>query len=151
MPRNLADGQLAAASGTLLTNGTVERLVSLILVNTIAVEQTVVLTVTRSGSTARYILRAKLTQYQQLHLRGLPLDPSDVLAGYATSASAVDYIVSLASSSEPFNVLIRDADGSPKASADVTLTTTEKAGLTMDGVVLSGLLQEVRDALLKIA
>lgn len=145
----LADGQLSSSSATVLGTATSERTVSVTLYNTTAQEQTVALTVTRSGSTARTIARGKLKQYQTMRVNGLPLDPSDVLAGSADSASVVDYLVMVGSG--PFSVSMTDADGSPKASTDVDVTVSEKYGLSRDGIILSGLLEEIRDVLLKIA
>lgn len=150
MALNLADGQLGSSSAALLSAGTEERVVAVTLFNTVTSEQTIVLTNTRSGSSARTFVRAKLKQYQSLYVRGIALDPSDSLAGYSSSAEAVDYLV-CKSNTEPFSVSIRDADGTPKASTDVTLSTTEKATPTVGEVIIAGWLEECRDLLLKIA
>lgn len=149
MSLSLADGQLSATSATILGAGTAERSVAVTLHNVAAQEQTIALTITRAGSSARTVARAKLKQYQTLYVRGLPLDPSDILAGSATGPSSVDYLVNV--SHEPFSITIRDADGSPKASSSIEVEVTESHGLTRDGVVLMGLLEEIRDVLLKIA
>lgn len=145
----LADGQLSASAATVLGTAGVERIVAVTLYNTMATEQTVSLTVTRSGSTARTIVRGVLKEKESLYVQGLPLDPSDVLAGSATSAAVVDYLVT--ASAGQFAIFARDKNGAPKASVDVTLETTEKIGLTYDGIVLSGQLEEIRNLLMKIA
>lgn len=151
MPRNLtlADGQLGASSATILGVDGSQRVVAVTLHNTAAAEQTVALTVTRSGSTARTIVRVKLKQYETLYVRGLGLDPSDILSGSASAASAVDYLVS--ASDEPFSIYSRDAEGATKGTASIEVETTEKFGLSRDGIVLAGLLEDIHAVLLKIA
>lgn len=150
MALSLADGQLAASTATILPAGTDERTVAVMLFNTTSQSQAVTLTVTRASSSARTIARVTLAEkYESAYVVGIPLDPSDVLSGYTTYASSVDYVVT--ASTGAFNIIVRDADGSPKASADVELQTSEKASLTIDGVVMSGYLEEIRDVLLKIA
>lgn len=145
----LADGQLAASSETLLGVAANERTVAVTLFNTAAQEQSVSLTVTRGGSSARTVARAELKQYESLRVNGLPLDPSDVLSGSADGAAAVDYVVMVGSG--PFSVTAHESTGAAKASGSVTVDVTEKFGLTRDGVALSGLLEEIRDVLLRIA
>ena len=147
----IADGQLGASSATLVGAGGNERTIAITLFNSSAVEQTVVLTITRSGSTARTIVRATMEQYETLYVRGVPLDPSDILAGYSTGASVVDYLISHAASSEPFSILNRDESGAPKASTEITVETTEKFGLTRDGITIAGLLEDLKKIAMKIA
>ena len=146
----LADGQLAAASATILGAGTVERLVSLVLFNTNAAEQEIVLTLTKLDGTARRLCGGTLKEDESLFITGLPLDPSTVLAGYASGSGAVDYLV-MNSPPAPFAVSSRGADGTPKQNAAIDVSVSEKAALTYDGMAITGLLEEVRDLLLKIA
>ena len=145
----LANGQLGASSATILGVATGERTVKVTLYNTGSIGQTIILTMARDGGTARTIFRAVMARFETCELAGVQLDPSDVLAGYATGAGAVDYDVTRYVGS--FGIFARDENGAPKASKDITVTTTEKFGLTRDGIVIAGLLEEVRDLLAKIA
>lgn len=147
----LADGQLGITSATILGAGDGDRIISATFFNTAAAEQEITLTLTRSGSSARQFCHAKLKENEALYITGLSLDPSDILAGYTTGTASVDYLITRTPGAQQFGMLIRAEDGTPKQSADIEINTTEKFGLTRDGVVLSGLLEEVRDLLLKIA
>lgn len=150
MALGLANGQLSAASATVLGAGTAERTVALTLYNTSrSVVQEVILTVSRQGGTARTVFRAKMQGRETWYLDGVKLDPADVLAGYATYAAAVDYDVTVGQG--PLTVWARDEDGAPKQSTDVELTLTEKASLTVGEVRMIGLLEEIRDGVFKIA
>ena len=146
---NQADGQLAASTATILGVGTAERTVGIALFNTAAQTQTVILTLTRTGGTARSIARAELKENEALYVDGIQMDPSDVLSGYASGASSVDYLVSL--SSKPFGITTRDATGVAKASQAITLTIPTSTDLDAGQVEMVGILEEIRDVLLKIA
>ena len=146
----LADGQLAAASATILGAGGGERIASIVLLNTSAIEQEIVLTLAREGGTARQFASATLKENESLYITGLPVDPSTVLAGYATGGGVVDYLV-MSSPLAPFSVMTKAADGAQKQNAAVEISVSEKAALTYDGVAITGLLEQVRDLLLKIA
>ena len=149
MALNLADGQLAATSTTILGATGNERLVAVTLHNAAATKQTVVLTVTRAGSTARTIVYAVLKQYETHYIRGIPLDPSDILAGYATGANSVGYLVN--HSPEPFAITARDEEGSPKASGALTVTLPDGGGIDAGTLALIGLAEEIRALMLKVA
>lgn len=149
MAQVLANGQLAASAATILGAATDERTVGITLFNTNAQVQNVILSVTHGGVTV-IVARVKLEKkYESAYVTGLPLDPSSVLLGEATYGSAVDYFITRTAGA--FSIQKRDEDGNPKGFADVTLSTNEKTSLTVDGIVISGLLEEVRDLLLKIA
>lgn len=145
----LADGQLANASATLLGAATAERVVAVTLYNTAETDETCVLTVTRSGGTARTVARAVLKGKEALYVTGLPLDPSDVLAGSASSPSTVDYLVAV--SAGAFAVSARDANGVPKSSQALEVTLPADTDIDQGTLQVIGLLEEVRDILLKIA
>lgn len=149
----LGDGQLGTTAATLLgaAGGGDERHVAVTLFNRAAADQEVVLRVTRAGSTARQIVGATLKEGDSLYLRGVPLDPTDVLSGYATGAAAVDYLISRSASAEPFTVFMRDAIGAPKISSEVKVTITDDRGLTAGEWLIASLLEECRDLLQKIA
>lgn len=144
----LASGQLAGSSGTVLGAGTDERTVAITLFNTAASEQIATLTVTHAGTTVT-LARVKLERYESLYLNGQPLDPSSVVSGYADSGSAVDYLVTR--SIGPFGVQKRDADGNPKSSGALEVTLPDDGNMTGGDVKIAGLLEEIRDVLLKIS
>lgn len=116
MPLTIADGQLAATSTEILgvsTSGS-ERHVNVLMRNTSAsTTQTVVLTVSRDGGTARSLVRAVLAPHEPLHVLNIPLDPADVLAGSTTNATTVDYLVTT-SQGGAFEVRSLDANGALK-------------------------------------
>ena len=146
---NLADGQLESSSATLLTAPGEGAMVHASFTNTGSSKQTIILTVLRSGSTARRIARVTLEKDESHYIDGLPLSPSDVLAGYATYADAVDYVI--AQGTGPFSMMTRDADGFPKSSGALEVTLPDDGNMTGGDVKISGLLEEIRDVLLKIA
>lgn len=145
----LADGQLAGGSATVLGAGAEDRIVQVTLFNTsLSSPQTVSLTVTRSNGTARTVAYAVLEGHETMLVRGLPLDPSAVLAGEASAGATVDYLISKDGGS--FGIEIRDANGAPKASQTVTVTLPDR-GIDAGAQVQIGLLEEIRDLLVKIA
>lgn len=144
----LADGQLGASVATVLGTANGERCVGLFLVNVAEQDQEVFLYVTRS-STARLVVHGVLKKYEACHVNGLRLDPSAVLSGYASGAASVDYTV--ATSEGPFAVTFRDANGAPKTSQALEVTLPESDDLSAGEVKISGLLEECRELLAKIA
>lgn len=136
MAITLADGQLAASSGTILGAATGERFVNVLLVNTSgSSSETIILTVSRGGGTARRIARGVLEANCSAYIANLALDPSDVLAGYATGATTVDYLVTRADGGE-FGIRYLDANGALKSgSASIGSGNTTLAG---DLVVAGG-------------
>lgn len=125
----IADGQLAATTSPLLGVQAFPSLVNVTLFNRGTANETVYLTITRSGSTARVLASAILQPNESLYAMGIGLQPTDVLSGYSTDAASVDYLVSNAPDLG-FVVFGRDATGAPKGAS---------------------LLMEVRDLLWKIA
>ncbi len=113
--RNLtiADGQLATSTTT-ITNGPSDRggRINLFLANTGTAEETVILTLTRgSAGTARRVKRFTLKENEQCEISGLPMNGDDVLKGYTTTASVVDYVVSVGPEDSPLRFEIQDGDG----------------------------------------
>lgn len=144
----LADGQLGASAATLLSGADFDGNVQLACHNTAAAKQTVVINFQRAGGTARRIARAVLEQDESLFVTGIALQPDDTLLGYATGASAVDYMVTL--SAGPFSIYTRAATGAPKAAPGLSVTLPVQ-GIDEGTLVVIGLLEEVRDLLAKIA
>ena len=150
MAMMMADGQLSSSSATILGTAASDRTVGVVLYNTSSVlQQTVRLTITRSGSAARTLVRAVLEGNESLYLAGLTLDPSDLLAGLTTNAATVDYLVTTGLG--PFSVTTRDKAGAPKASAALEVTLPKDLDINEGTLRVIGLLEEVRDVLLKIA
>ncbi len=145
---NVADGQLTGTSATLFTAPDSGAVVQVVLSNTGASQQTVVLTVLRTGSTARRVRRIVLEKDESDYIVGLPLSPADILAGYATSAEAVDYVVAIGAG--PFSITTRDADGFPKSSAALEVTLPDDGNLSAGEVKIIGLLEEIRDIGLQV-
>ncbi len=144
----LANGQLAASSGTVLGAAADERVVAITLFNTSATEQTAVLTVTHAGTSVT-VARVTLERYEALYVFGLALDPSSVLAGYSTTASAVDYLVMRGAGT--FSIQKRDADGNPKSSSALEVSLPDDGNLSAGDVKIIGHLEEIRDLLVKIS
>lgn len=114
----LADGQLAAAAASILAGTSIGNepvKVGIILANTGTVDQTVVITMQRSGGTARRIARAILKANESLVINGLPMQTDDTLLGVTTTASTVDYVVT--SSSGVLSIDVLSADGTSKGVA----------------------------------
>ena len=107
MGLTLADGQLAASSGTILAAGSIERTVNVILTNTGTATETVIVSVSRAGGTARRLIRIGVESYESLYITGLPLDPADTIAAYTTNATTVDYLITLGSG--PFTIVASSA------------------------------------------
>lgn len=140
---NLANGQLAATATTILgassgSPSSGRHNVSVILYNTSASSQeTVSLTVSYNGSTARTIAHAVLAAKETLIVSNLPMDPADILAGIATDATTVDYVVTEAPGG-PFSVVSLDANGAVKGSASGTAGNLSTAGSLTIGTTLTG-------------
>lgn len=101
--RNVADGTLATESATLLGADRYQRVVSLILFNDSRFKQTVWLTLTRAlpyPSETRYQARAELESYESITVRGIGMDETDVLAGWATGGGRVTYVITQSIESE---------------------------------------------------
>lgn len=110
----LADGQLAASAATILAARADDLLVNLHLRNTGGSSETVVLTVTPPGGTARSVFRAVLATEEALHITNLPLSGAAVLQGSTTNASVVDYLITQAPAGGAFAVHSLDANGAIK-------------------------------------
>ena len=116
MSEILADGQLAASSGTLEGAGPNPRVVAVSLFNTNTAAETATLTVSRNGGTARKIFSTSLAAGESAIVSGISLGPADVLSGLATDASKVDYLV-FTSRDDVLNVRVFDANGAAKSSS----------------------------------
>lgn len=117
----LANGQLAASAGTILAADTsphaTERTVNVTLTNTSSSQQeTILLTVSRAGGTARRKARIVLGANEFAKMLNIPLDTVDSLAGETTHAATVDYDVS-ASAGGLERLECYDASGTIKSGA----------------------------------
>lgn len=132
MAQNLADGQLAASTSTLLgaaPPAARRRAVDVKLYNTSSSStETVTMTVSVNGGTARTLLRIDLAPYETLQVDNLALDDADVLAGYTDTASTVNYVVSHGSGG-PYDVRVLDANGAFKQVA----SALSRSSLALEG------------------
>lgn len=115
----LADGQLAASAGTILAGtsiGDVPVRVSAVFANVGSAVETVVVTMQRSGGTARRVARAVLNENESLVINGLPIQTDDTLLGVTTSASSIDYVV-YGSGGNVLTIDVLSADGTSKGVA----------------------------------
>ena len=109
----LADGQVGTSAAE-ITAGPSDNggWVNVFFSNTGTAEETLTLTLTRgSGGTARRLKRITLKEGEQCDIIGLPLNRDDSLKASTTTASVVDYGVSVAPEGTPFRFEIQDADG----------------------------------------
>jgi hypothetical protein len=112
---NIADGQLAATATEITAGaGDVAKRLNLTFCNTGSAEETIILTLTRSGGTARRIKRVVLQENEQFELGGFPLNSDASLKGYTTNGGVVDFTVSIAAEESLATYMIFDADGVPK-------------------------------------
>lgn len=117
----LADGQLAAASATILgpADGTPPggRYVNLSLFNTSqGGDETIILTQARGAGTPRVIAQVVLGPRCQRLVGSIALAAGDTLAGFATDAAIVDYIVTLGAAGRMTGVTL-DATGTDAGTA----------------------------------
>ena len=111
---NLTDGQLAASPAEITVGPCdIAKRLNLTFCNTGTAEETIILTLTRSGGTARRLKRVVLQENEQFEICGLPLDSDSSLKGSTTNAGAVDYTISIGAEG-PLIYKIFDADGIPK-------------------------------------
>lgn len=115
--RNLtiADGQVATAAAQIATSpGTDASRVNVAFANVGGQDETLVLTISRNGGTARRLRRVVLAADEQLEICGLALNGTDSLLAATTNAGSVDYLVSIATENAPQTMCVYDASGSPK-------------------------------------
>lgn len=109
----LADGQVAATATALLTATVVDK-VTAVFQNISGSTETVVITLQRSGGTARRVAYAVLSTNEQLIVKNLPVQSGDILLAVTTDASSVDYVVFGQQQGE-FGILTLDANGALKS------------------------------------
>lgn len=115
--RNLtiADGQVAATATEITAgSGDMAQRLNLTFCNTGSQDETLVLTISRNGGTARRLKRVVLATEEQLEITGLPLNSTDSLLGVTSNASVVDYIVSIAAAEAPLSMQVYDSLGGLK-------------------------------------
>lgn len=110
----VANGQLADSTSALYTGISPVQAVVVLQNTSNSSSETVLLTLTPSGGTARRIARAVLAANEQLVLSGVPLNVNDVLKGHATDASTVDYTVSTTATDIPYSLATLDGNGALK-------------------------------------
>lgn len=107
-----ADGQVAAVAAQ-ITAGVSNhaRRLNLKFCNVGGQDETLVLTLSRNGGTARRLKRVVLPANYELKLGGLGLNQSDSLLGVTTNAGSVDYVVSIAAPDAPYTEEVFDDCG----------------------------------------
>jgi hypothetical protein len=112
----LADGQLGTTAATLYSGASAPangHRIDVILQNTGDSEETVVLTFQRMGGTARRLFQCVLQADEQLLLRGVPVQPDDTVLAVTSTASVVDYLVTV-SSAATLTAEVLDSSGTNK-------------------------------------
>ncbi len=108
----VADGQvgIVAAQITAGISSRARRL-NLTFNNVGTQDETLVLTLSRNGGTARRIERVVLSPNEKLKIGGLALNLSDSLLAVTSNAASVDYVISVAPMDAPETSLTYDSDG----------------------------------------
>ena len=116
----MTDGQVAATA-TEITAGPADdaQRVDVTFSNTGTVRETLTLTISRNGGTARRLRRVELDVDEQFEITGLALNKTDSLLGITTTASVVDYVVSISAENSPYQMMVYDAYGAPKSAPAV--------------------------------
>ncbi len=114
---NIADGQLAAATAVIVPTGGPDKELTVTCYNTDTSSQSVTLTVSRAGGTARTVVSVTLGPGESLQLTGMSLGSSDTLNGYSGNASKVDYVVSATDLETPLKLNVYDNTGAIKSGA----------------------------------
>jgi hypothetical protein len=112
----IGDGQVAITA-TQITAGSGDRAQRLDIkfCNTGDQEETLILTISRNGGTARRLKRVVLAANEEFKLGGLALNKTDSLLGVTTTASSIDYVVSIAAPTAAYTEETFDDSGRPKS------------------------------------
>ena len=136
-PLTLADGQLGTTAAQILAGSSAPaNRITVVLQNVSSNEQTVTLTFSRAGGTARRLARAVLDQNEQLYLTGLPMQPDDSLLGMAGASAAVDYLIFTAGEG-PLSVRTLAADGAERG-----ISTNESPNRLINGQVATAVFDD---------
>ncbi len=109
---NIADGQLAATATQLTAGpGNRARRLNVLLGNTGTQDETIILTLSRNGGTARRVWYGVLSPNWQARICGLPINGTDSLLGQSTDAAVVDYLVSNAADEAPLTMAVYNDSG----------------------------------------
>jgi hypothetical protein len=129
-----ADGQVTTTA-TQITAGVGDRAqrLNLKFCNVGGAEETLVLTVSRNGGTARRLKRVVLAANEEFKLGGLALNKSDSLLGVTTNAASVDYVVSVAADDAPYTEETFDDSGRPKQAPYLQEQLEAALGITPSG------------------
>ena len=116
----IADGQVAATA-TEITVGPSDAggWINALFYNTGDSDETLILTLSRDGGTARTLRQITLAADEAFELVGLPLNGTDSLRAQTTTASTVDYVVAIAAADTKLASCVYDSDGLPKVLAEI--------------------------------
>ncbi len=109
------DGQVAVTATQITAGAGVKaRRMNVTFANVGGLNETLVVTISRNGGTARRLKRVVLDVNEQLEICGLPLNGTDSLLAATTNALSVDYVVSVAADNSPQTMVVYDEFGGVK-------------------------------------
>lgn len=112
----VADGQVASGTAGQIVAGPSNhaRRMNLIFANVGGQEETLVISLSRNGGTARRLKRVVLGADEQLEISGLPVNQSDSVLAVTSNAKSVDYVASIAGQDAPLTMHVYDDKGGLK-------------------------------------
>ncbi len=117
--RNLvqSDGQVETTAAAVLSGGSDSgRRYNFTFTNAGSTSETLILTYSRASGTPRQIRVVTLEADETFEITGLPVNATDVVYAATTTASTVDYLVSVAPDEAPLMSCVYDAAGISKSS-----------------------------------
>ena len=128
------DGQVATTA-TQITTGVGDRAVRLDLkfCNVGGQEETLVLTISRNGGTARRLKRVVLQANEEFKISGLGLNKSDSLLAATTNASSVDYVIAISAPNSQYTEETFDDSGRVKRAPYIQEQLDSALGMTPTG------------------
>ncbi len=111
----IASGQVGATAAQITTGAAdVAKRLNLAFSNVGSYNETLILTVSRNGSTAVRYHRVLLAPNEKFEMCGFPLNSSDSLLAMTTNALSVDYLIAIAADDAPLTCTTYGDDGSIK-------------------------------------
>ena len=112
---NVANGRVAVTATEIAGSLADEPQRVLVVFSNIGLyEETVVLSLSVNGGTARQLFQFLVKQDESQVIDGLPLDSNDSLKALTDHADSVDYVVSIAPPNTPFRVYGLSVNGATK-------------------------------------
>ncbi len=112
----VADGQVATTATEITKGrGNHARPLDLTFANVGGQEETLILSISRGGGTARRLKRVVLSPDEQLEICALALNSTDSLLAQTSNAASVDFVVAIASGHAPYAMHVFDDKGGLKS------------------------------------